>query len=273
MSSTAASFEFVLAPRQGQTTKQRQLQQAIARSHAARVSHPGKKRPKKVSTQRESTPSSAEHPPGPIQGFLKRISLLRPALRSIVDDARSDPFDNNDLRQLSVIGHKSLEYVYTVLWPKNYPAVEGQALKSMQITWRRRALEDLLQFHSQVFNAATMCFTLSTDPKTMQALMDIRLKHQAVAVDLVRQRLLALQGNAPEQLITDIMRLAAQGGSTFRLSRTSPYPKTPVANTFAVKPYGRFEMNLPHFSAFVQLTKQRGGLETLTMSAGHPAQL
>ena len=151
--------------------------------------------------------------------------------------------------------------------------MDGAALKSMQTTWRRRAIEDPLQFHAQVFNAVTMCYALSTEPRTMHTLMGIRLRHQTIAVNLVRRRLQSLQGLAPEQLIADIMRLAVQGGNTFRLSACSRYPETPLANAFALRPYGRFDTSLPHFSALVQLVKQRGGLDTLSVSVGHPIQL
>lgn len=271
-----ATFEFVVVPQLRQSPKERQLQQALARSHAAKVSHSSKKRPKdgpRKRVQFRAATSPPQH--GNLQeGNSNQSLILPPHPKTIIGHSRLDPFDSEGTRQqLPEIGRRSLEYVYTVLWPKNYPAVGGQALTSMQHTWRRRAVEDLLQFHAQVFNAVTMCYALSMDPTTMKILMDIRLKHQTMAVKLVRKRLQALEGPAPEQLIADIMRLAVQGGDTFRLTSTSQYPETPLANAFALKPYGRFETSLPHFSALVQLVKQRGGLKTLSVSVSHPIQL
>ncbi|OCT46626.1 hypothetical protein CLCR_02074 [Cladophialophora carrionii] len=271
--SSGANFEFVLVTQRGQTTKERQLQQAFARSHAAKVSHSSRQRPK-ASPKKAQQCVAREPCLAPIikpDPDLSVAALSSP--RSIIGDAWSDPFDGGGPRQIPSVGRKSLEYVYTVLWPKNYPAVSGLTLKSMQTTWRRRAIEDPLQFHAQVFNATTMCYALSTEPSTMLTLMDIRLKHQTAAVKLVRKRLQTMKGPAPEQLIADIMRLAAQGGDTFRLSTSSQYPETPLANAFALKPYGRFDTSLPHFSALIQLVKQRGGLETLSVSVGHPIQL
>ncbi len=118
-----------------------------------------------------------------------------------------------------------------------------------------------------------MCYALSTEASTMQALMDLRLKHQMAAVNLVKKRLQTMEGLAPEQLIADIMRLAVQGGDTFQLATSPQYPESPLANAFALKPYGRFDTSLPHFSALIQLVKQRGGLEKLSVSVGHPVQL
>jgi hypothetical protein len=268
-----ATFEFVLVAQRGQTTKERQLQQAFARSHAAKVSHSSRKRPKARPKKAQSCIPTAPGLPLITESEPDLCVATLPTPRSMIGDAWLDPFDGGGLRQIPSVGRKSLEYVYTVLWPKNYPAVSGLALQSMQTTWRWRAIEDPLQFHAQVFNATTMCYALSTDPSTMMTLMDIRLKHQTAAVNLVRKRLQTLKGPAPEQLIADIMRLAAQGGDTFRLSTSSRYPETPLANAFALKPYGRFDTSLPHFSALVQLVKQRGGLETLSVSVGHPIQL
>ncbi|KAJ9605084.1 hypothetical protein H2200_010474 [Cladophialophora chaetospira] len=247
-------FEFVLVFQRGQTAKERQLQQASARSHAAKVSHSSKKRPKASSRRVRLYETTAPYQ-SPVAQSRRDLSVTSlPTPRNIVGDASTDPFCNDGLRQIPNVGRKSLEYVYTVLWPKNYPAVNSTALKSMQATWRRRALEDPLQFHAQVFNATTMCYALSTDPSTMKTLMEIRLKHQAAAVNL-------------------IMRLAVQGGDTFRLSTSPRYPESPLANAFNLKPYGRFDTSLPHFMALVELVKQRGGLETLSVSVGHPLQL
>jgi hypothetical protein len=78
-----------------------------------------------------------------------------------------------------------------------------------------------------------------------------------------------VQANGDSQ----IMRLAVQGGDTFRLSTSSGYPESPLANAFALRPWGRFDTSLPHFTALIELVKQRGGLETLSVSVGHPIQL
>ena len=269
----ASTFEFVVVSQQGQTTKKRQLQQAFARSHAARVSHSSKKRQRQAPKKVHSEVAPHGHQPKATAREAGQSLIPLPQPRSIIGRTRSDPFNPDALRQIPVIGLKSLEYAYTVLWPKNYPTVTGSVLNSMQTTWRRRAVEDPLQFHAQLFNAATMCYALSLEPSNMKELTHIRLNHQTLAVSLVRKRLEQLEGPAPEQLIADIMRLAVQGGNTFRLSTTTPYPVTPLANAFAVKPYGRFETSLPHFSALVHLVRLRGGLSSLGVSVGHPLQL
>ena len=164
-----AAFEFVVVCQRGQTAKERRQQQAFAHSHAASVSHSPKRRHRELLQRTVSNFASEEHQAVARTGKHDQNLFPSPSPRNVVGQVCSDPFDRDTLRQIPIIGRKSLQFAYTVLWPRIYPIVSHLVLQSMQNTWRRRSVEDSLQFHAQVFKAATMCYALSLEPSTIDA--------------------------------------------------------------------------------------------------------
>lgn len=81
---------------------------------------------------------------------------------------------------------------------------------------------------------------------------------------LVRRRLQILKGLAPDQLIADIMRLAVQGGDTFRLASSPRYTETPLANAFGFEAVWSFRYELASFlgsDTFGQAARWSGNIK------------
>ncbi|KEF54833.1 uncharacterized protein A1O9_09275 [Exophiala aquamarina CBS 119918] len=295
------SLLIVVGPHQGLTTKEEELQASDARSHAATVSH-ARRKSKYPASQEDTDNDSAikinfrkplaHEPFWPGEDHIRKRDNLRhlgrqsarcrefaastslPHPITILGQSKLDPFNADSSRNLPPIAYSSLEHSYLNLWPKFDPAMTKAAREAVITHWRKTAVQSPLTFHAQISNAVSLCYVLSTDPSAMSNLLQIRWKHQAITMKIIRKKLEEIKGPVSDDLLENIMRIMSQGGDLYDGPATlSRYPETPLAEALHLKLYARFEMGLPHFRAIVELIKQRGGLENISTNFSRPIGL
>src|ERR1700759_1104561 len=98
---SGAAFEFVVVSQQGQTVKEREQQQSVARSHAAKVSHRSRKRPKSIPKRLQSgvapeTETETEPSQRPVTKCEADLSIAPlPTSRSGISDTEDDSSATN----------------------------------------------------------------------------------------------------------------------------------------------------------------------------------
>jgi len=275
----AISFPIIFSRHYGQTKKQREVQNAFARSHASKIGHSKRKATELAqrtrATERESSANTEEREPAARADLqLTQEHTLHPHPRTILAESRTDPFNADNLRMLSPITAQSLEYTYEVLWPRNSPALSGPALRSLIELWRQTAVQSDLTFHTQVSLAAGLCYCLSLQPAAKKSLWQAHLKHQCISMKMIREAVASLTGPPSDELIESIMRIAGVGADVNDTLFTSRYAETPINQGFPhAKLYGRFEISPPHFLILRHLVWQRGGLDSLHPMTSQPLQL
>lgn len=271
-----AGIPIVLAPYYGQSQKQRELQNAFARSHAAKISHQRRKSKEEVPAATESSDDSELSEQESSDTDTDNDTSLVPYPRTILIENNGDPFASDPFRKLSPTAARSLEFTYQVLWPANSPAMTPEALDVQVNFWRRTAMESSLSFHTQVAQATSLCYCLSSpaEGNTNNGLLLARLKHQCLSMRLIREAMKDLGAPASDSLIENIMRVGANGANVYAAERVSSYAPSPIKEGFPqFDLYGRFEISTPHFRIMRFLVQQRGGIDTLNPSISQPLQM
>lgn len=258
----------------------KELENAAIRSHAARASHSRKK--KSNSNHIEPQGHAKDPPHFPIRQeaayhnshwrHVVRVASVQP-IRTVLGQGKVDPFSTDRSGSLPAVIRAGMEYAYEVLWPRNFPGFRGEARQALVTRWRRGAVYSTLEFHAQVSNSASLCFSLAANSAIKETLLTYRLIHQSRAMKEVREELSALTGPAPDALITNIMGLATQGGELMELPPAEAYAESPMVEIQCVKLYSRFAMGLTHLDACIMLTQQRGGIDCLEAGLSQALQM
>ena len=220
----------LIGNRQDLSSKDKELQDAYARSHAATVSHarrrlegsyPRKKSrreygklskhlgaardftaSRQIQQEHETSPEPEEVPPSPPNRSL--ITLL--------SESRHDPFNADPFRELTILAQNSLEHAYLNIMPKFDYTLTPARYAALVLHWRSTAVQSPLTFHAHVSNAVSLCYSIASDVEVKTKLLQLRLKHQVLTMRIIREQIQTLRGPADDDLLGNLLRIASQGG-------------------------------------------------------------
>ncbi|KIW13251.1 hypothetical protein PV08_08438 [Exophiala spinifera] len=246
----------VVQPSKKVKTRNDELVDADARSHAARVSHSRKKRSVDADGRRRTTRQRQQ----------QDTALPVPGPRTVLGQSGVDPFDGDNSRRLPLLMHEALEYAYETTWPSTFPTLKRPALTALRMAWRAAAVHSQLEFHCQVSNAATTAVVLADNPTVKDALIKVRLQHQIRAIEALRKVLTEPAWRATDELLMSVLRLTGQGGPTLEADFKQSFPAAPLSDAFSIKLYGRFVALRFHYDAAIFIVTAMGGVKNV-----HPA--
>jgi len=263
----------VFVPQFGQSKREQELQLAYVKSYAARIGHSKRKARKSTQVQEPATGNEGKQPG--TQALTKSgYNMSLPHPKTLLSESTIDPFNTTESRRLSPLALRSLDHIYEIVWPGNFPTITGTALRALILLWKRTTVQSDLAFHTHVAQAASLCYLLSTDPEIKDNLMKVRINHQYTSTKLVREAIASLSGPASDDLIESILRLAANGVNIIETPIVSRYPESPMMECMRhPKLYGRFEPAMPHFFVLRHLVETRGGLDGLDPATSQPLQV
>ncbi|KIV88715.1 hypothetical protein PV10_08373 [Exophiala mesophila] len=284
-----AEFMFVQDPSTQRTTRDKELLLSRIRSHAAHTTRVKKtsktlplvirKRaapqnghlydddlinPRSVAAYRSKTQQLEEQFLIREKSRLERVINDVPSPTSYLGQSKRDPFETNPTRRLPLFMHDVWEYAFDVLLPKNEPGLRGAALVASMLARRRAASQNLLDYHCQVSNIATLALPLFKDPSSVRQLGIVQMEHQNFAIQLINKQIQATgKRAASDALINAIFMLGIQevGPGSWEVDRYEQ--ATPLSLAFNFHAYVRAPGLNRQYYAWISFVKQRGGLEML----------
>lgn len=123
---------------------------------------------------------------------------------------------------------------------------------------RRAASQNLLDYHCQVANIATLAVPLFKDPPSVRQLDIVRMEHQNFAIQIINEQIQAT-GKRPagDALINAIFMLGIQeiGAGSYDIDRFEQ--ETPLSLAFNFHAYVRAPGSNRQYYAWISFVKQR----------------
>ncbi|KIW29255.1 uncharacterized protein PV07_05080 [Cladophialophora immunda] len=200
----------------------------------------------------------------PSPAHSKGVRLLprtKLSVQSLLSQTSRDPFDSYPERRLPENVEKVVQYAFDRIWPDMLCSVRGENLAVAKREWRHHGLDDELLFHVQVALACGLNLALQNVPKVSEALGLARLSHYSKAIRLLKQRIENLDGPASEDLMMSVLILGVN--ADIESSMPECHPRSPLATSQYMHLYGRLTLMPSYAAALEQLVRARGGISAL----------
>ncbi|KIW65880.1 hypothetical protein PV04_08096 [Phialophora macrospora] len=271
--------------------RERELQRAQARSHAARVSHrrlnsgiakhgirrnPTSRLPASFAvpsvlalrpvlgdlTRRSRVPNEVEEDQGVL---LDRRIFYSPSTSSL-GQGQVDPFDTAPIQGLDNFIYSILDFAYDYAFPSFVPAAPVTALPTHRANRRKLGRQYGYLLEAQIAAAARfqMSPMISTTEDTQKQFEVVSQVHEKAAIELLNQEVRRLTTVPPDTLIYAAALLAYVSGPNYSPT-AGKHPKTPLATTQNLHAMGHLEIVPERVQAVRTLVQLRGGIDELTL--------
>lgn len=288
---------FVFQSSSGQSRREKELQDAVRRSHAARNSMRNTKRrkhhEKTTHVEVHSHPDEPNSPTLPVYRPalppIKSMLALLPKKESVEEEERlnpkshrlpplrlsfvvghgnSDPFDTSVLPQLPPYLKKHLDYAIDVLWPALIPLSPA---KQVSTWWRRQHVREPHTVDQQI--AAISSYALKdasiTDPAQLNIILQYRKRARARTLKWINDQVNDASGPPPAEVVHATISLMTHDNEREVLTYTD-YPQSPFTKVQNLHIHGAVN-TLPQDVAFlkklVDLANGPEGLRSPQMNA------
>ncbi|EXJ61620.1 hypothetical protein A1O7_02049 [Cladophialophora yegresii CBS 114405] len=290
----AAKIVFINVPgdKNALSQRDRELQAAEARAHAARVS---RRPPQKAGVVKHEpdghlgiTLSALLGSPNalavrPSRRKAKRwpkvqeeggedydTSLNKRRLHAVsassLGQGQVDPFDSAPVKGLDNFIYSILDFAYDYAFPSFVPAAPATALPTHRANRRRLGREFGFLLEAQIvaaakFQMSPMISLTNQDRRRIQAINEV---HEKRAVDLLDQELRHLNTAPSDTLIYASALLAYVSGPNYDWTSTK-HPKSPLATVQNLHAMGHLDIIPDRVQGVRTLVQLRGGIDALSM--------
>jgi hypothetical protein len=286
MAREGATFIIISSkPNQDRSKREKELEDAAIRSHAASVSHERRKTAKQHdSSQQELT-------------LARRCRCKQTSGCAVCRSPRKahplpqniggpDPFASSAVTDIQAVCHKALDYgllstlafsfyltfltcTAREIFASIYGPIRPTELPLLRVSWNQVAVHHPFALHAEVVTCLgwSMQRVQEHDITLMNELKMAQNQQRGLALQMLRAELGQPDFKPTEIHVHAILSLACSSSPPLTIRNSEPYPLSPLADLQNLYAFSLFESTLAHVNALYNSVAMLGGIENMKLHA------